>query len=114
MIKGIGIDIIEISRIDDSIQRFGKSFIDRIYTAEEQRRCDARTDKRFYYAGRWAAKEAVSKALGCGEKQSFNARIMLFIPFCVDKLVGKVCFVTDPLYYHIGAYIIERKKPIRP
>lgn len=66
MIKGIGIDIIEISRIDDSIKRFGKSFIDRIYTAEEQRRCDARTDKRFYYAGRWAAKEAVSKALGCG------------------------------------------------
>lgn len=66
MIKGIGIDIIEISRIDDSIQRFGDTFVNRIYTANEQQECAVRSDKRFYYAGRWAAKEAISKALGCG------------------------------------------------
>ena len=62
MIVGSGIDIIEISRIDDSIQRFGKTFLDRIYTSAEQKENASRT----YYAGRWAAKEAVSKALGCG------------------------------------------------
>lgn len=62
MIVGTGIDIIEISRIDESIQRFGKSFLDRIYTFEEQRE----NANSFYYAGRWAAKEAISKALGCG------------------------------------------------
>lgn len=66
MIRGIGIDIIEINRIDDSIQRFGDSFINRIYTVDEQKECASRSDKRFYYAGRWAAKEAISKALGCG------------------------------------------------
>ena len=62
MIINIGIDIIEISRIDDSVQRFGKSFLDRIYTPEEQ---NERAD-RSYFAGRWAAKEAIAKALGCG------------------------------------------------
>lgn len=66
MIRGIGIDIIEISRIEDSIQHFGSAFLDRIYTAAEQQECAERTDKRFYFAGRWAVKEAISKALGCG------------------------------------------------
>ncbi len=62
MIIGTGIDIIEISRIDNSIQRFGKDFLDRIYTPAEQKQNAERT----YYAGRWAAKEAISKALGSG------------------------------------------------
>lgn len=62
MIIGTGIDIIEINRIDDSVQRFGKAFLDRIYTAAEQHEHSERT----YFAGRWAAKEAVSKALGTG------------------------------------------------
>lgn len=62
MIIGTGIDIIEISRIDDSISRFGKAFLNRIYTAAEQREHAEKT----YFAGRWAAKEAISKALGCG------------------------------------------------
>ena len=62
MIIGIGIDIIEINRIDDSVQRFGKAFLDRIYSAKEQQERSERT----YFAGRWAAKEAMAKALGCG------------------------------------------------
>ena len=66
MIKSIGIDIIEISRIEESIRRFDSAFINRIYTPAEQQECASRSDKRFYYAGRWAAKEAISKALGCG------------------------------------------------
>lgn len=66
MIVATGIDIIEISRIDDSIARFGKNFLDRIYTAAEQAEYSKRNDSRSFYAGRWAAKEAISKALGCG------------------------------------------------
>lgn len=62
MIIGTGIDIIEINRIDDSVQRFGQTFLDRIYTAAEQ----AERTERTYFAGRWAAKEAISKALGTG------------------------------------------------
>jgi holo-[acyl-carrier protein] synthase len=62
MILGLGIDIIEISRIDDSIRKFAEAFTDRIYTVNEQHERADRT----YFAGRWAAKEAVSKALGCG------------------------------------------------
>lgn len=66
MIIGSGIDIIEIRRIGDSIQRFGKSFLDRIFTAREQEEGVVRGGAETYYAGRWAAKEALSKALGCG------------------------------------------------
>lgn len=66
MIIAVGIDIIEIDRIDDSVKKFGKSFLNRIYTHAEQSECANRNDVRTYYAGRWAAKEAVSKALGCG------------------------------------------------
>ena len=66
MIIAVGIDIIEIERIDDSIKRFGQNFLDRIYTAAEQTEYASRRDSRSFYAGRWAAKEAISKALGCG------------------------------------------------
>lgn len=66
MINGIGIDLVEIQRIRQMIQRFGHSFLNRVYTAAEQREAGYRQDPAAYYAGRWAAKEALSKALGCG------------------------------------------------
>lgn len=66
MIIAVGIDIIEIERIDDSIKRFDKNFLDRIYTPAEQAEYASRRESRSFYAGRWAAKEAISKALGCG------------------------------------------------
>lgn len=62
MIIGIGIDIIEISRIEEAVETFGKAFMNRIYTSAEQQQ---NTEKN-YFAGRWAAKEAISKALRCG------------------------------------------------
>ena len=67
MIVGIGTDIVEIGRLKASIERYGAHFLDHIYTQEEQAAAVSRGENRFaFYAGRWAAKEAVSKMLGTG------------------------------------------------
>jgi holo-[acyl-carrier protein] synthase len=58
-----GVDLVEISRIRDAIERHGKRFIERIYTQAEQLECDGRISS---LAARFAAKEAAAKALGCG------------------------------------------------
>jgi holo-[acyl-carrier protein] synthase len=59
LIEGIGVDIIEIERIAESIKR--PRFRERIFTEAEREYCDASPER---YAGRFAAKEAVAKALG--------------------------------------------------
>ena len=62
-----GIDMVEIQRIKDSIQRYGDNFVRRIFTDEEIKYCESRKNGRYEsYAARFAAKEAVSKALGTG------------------------------------------------
>jgi holo-[acyl-carrier protein] synthase len=66
MIIGIGNDLINISRIERIIERFGDRFIQRIFTEEEQIKSEKRTLKIASYAKRFAAKEACSKALGSG------------------------------------------------
>jgi holo-[acyl-carrier protein] synthase len=66
MILGIGNDIIDIRRIEKSINRFGDRFLSRIFTATERKRSDRRAHRAASYAKRFAAKEACSKALGTG------------------------------------------------
>jgi len=66
MIVGIGIDIAEVPRIRQSIERFGKRFVERIFTDGEQRYCDSKANRMERYAARFAAKEAAMKALGTG------------------------------------------------
>jgi holo-[acyl-carrier protein] synthase len=66
MIIGIGSDIIDIRRIERSLDRFGRRFIDRIFTAVEQRKSEGRAQRAASYAKRFAAKEACAKALGTG------------------------------------------------
>ena len=63
MLTGIVNDITECARIQKAIERHGDSFLAHFLTAREQAESDGRLS---YYAGRWAAKEAISKALGCG------------------------------------------------
>ncbi len=63
---GIGTDIIECDRIDRMVQRHGDHFVQRVYTAEEVRYCSSHRCADQHYAGRWAAKEAVLKAIGTG------------------------------------------------
>src|SRR6201998_514375 len=66
MIVGTGIDIAEVPRIRESIERFGQRFLDRIYTDGEQRYCDSKANREERDAARFAAKEAAMKALGTG------------------------------------------------
>ncbi|MBQ7650546.1 MAG: holo-ACP synthase [Victivallales bacterium] len=67
MIVGVGTDIVEIARLKASIERYGAHFLDHIYTVAEQAVAESKGEQRFaYYAGRWAAKEAVSKVFGTG------------------------------------------------
>jgi holo-[acyl-carrier protein] synthase len=63
MILRTGVDLIEISRIEEVIARHGKHYLERIYTASELEQCGKNVES---LAGRFAAKEAVSKALGTG------------------------------------------------
>ena len=58
-----GVDLIDIERIREAIERHGERFVARIFTEAEQRDCGGRVSS---LAARFAAKEAVSKALGCG------------------------------------------------
>jgi holo-[acyl-carrier protein] synthase len=69
-VKALGLDVIEIDRIAQAIERHGERFLDRVYTDEERRTADdeGRAAAQFY-AGRFAAKEAVLKALGTGYAQ---------------------------------------------
>jgi holo-[acyl-carrier protein] synthase len=66
VILGLGSDLIDIRRIEQTIERFGERFLDRIFTEAERRKCDLRADRAGSYARRFAAKEACSKALGTG------------------------------------------------
>lgn len=66
MIKGIGNDIIEVKRIKSIIDRYQNRFLKRIFTPYEQNYCLAKKEPSLHFAGRFAAKEAIVKALGTG------------------------------------------------
>jgi holo-[acyl-carrier protein] synthase len=66
MIVGTGIDIAEVPRIAESIERFGDRFLRRIYTEGEIQYCASKANRVERYAARFAAKEAAMKALGTG------------------------------------------------
>ena len=66
MIVGTGIDITEVPRIRESIERFGVRFLHRVFTEGEIRYCDSKANRFERYAARFAAKEAGMKALGTG------------------------------------------------
>lgn len=67
MILGLGIDVIEVKRVEASLARFPERFEKRVFTAAEREYCRARKSKAAEsFALRWAAKEAVAKAMGTG------------------------------------------------
>lgn len=65
-IIGIGIDLIENARVRESLEKFGERFKKRVFLPGERAYCDAIALPHVHYAGRFAAKEAVSKAFGTG------------------------------------------------
>lgn len=101
MIEGIGTDIIEIKRIRESIHRRGDAFIHKIFTLDERKYCQTYKDPIPHYAGRFAAKEAIAKALGLGigkklgfqdiniKKDSSGKPIVHFSPSFKKKLGAK-------------------------
>lgn len=66
MIIGIGTDVVSIQRIEKAVQRFGERFIKKVFTDKEAVVCKEGKDPAPYLAARFAAKEAVLKALGTG------------------------------------------------
>ncbi|MHB1034945.1 MAG: holo-ACP synthase [Pirellulales bacterium] len=73
-VLGIGTDIIECLRIARMIERHGELFIDRVYTTSEIEYCRSRKQATQHFAGRWAAKEAILKALGTGWRKGISWR----------------------------------------
>lgn len=76
MILGLGNDIIDIRRIEKTIERFGDRFLDRVFTDTERRKSDRRATRAASYAKRFAAKEACAKALGTGFRKGVYWRDM--------------------------------------
>lgn len=66
MIVGTGIDIVEVPRVEAAIARFGKRFLERIFTPDEVRYCSSKPNAGERFAARFAAKEAALKAIGTG------------------------------------------------
>ena len=72
MIIGSGIDLVEIGRIQQSVDRYGQRFLDRVYTGAEQAYCLRKKKAGESLAARFAAKEAGAKALGTGISYGVN------------------------------------------
>ena len=95
-IYGIGIDIVETERIEDSVAEFGERFLNRLFTEKEQAYCDKMRFSAPHYAARFAGKEAVAKCFGTGIGESLGwtdveiLRDELGKPFVVLSGEGKV------------------------
>ena len=76
MILGIGNDLVDIRRVQKSLERFGDRFVQRIFTATEQEKSEKRRYCAASYAKRFASKEACSKALGTGFRKGVYWRDM--------------------------------------
>jgi len=72
MVKGIGIDIIEVARIKSMMEKYGDKFFQRILTENEIAYCKKFVNSEVHFAGRFASKEAYSKAIGTGISKDFK------------------------------------------
>jgi holo-[acyl-carrier protein] synthase len=74
VIVGIGIDVVEVARLAEALNRQGDSFVERVFTDRERAACDSRADRVLALAARFAAKEACLKALGTGWAEGLGFR----------------------------------------
>ncbi len=72
MVFGVGIDIIEIERIKKSVERFGDTFLNKIFTSTELAYSLSKKNKYQHLAARFAAKEAIAKALSTSDRNGFR------------------------------------------
>ena len=101
MVKGLGNDIIKIERIARSIQRHGHVFLSKIFTPKEIAYCARYTQAERHYAGRFAAKEAVVKALGTGFRQGIT---WLDIEILNDDLGKPKAFFSERMRTLFGQF----------
>jgi holo-[acyl-carrier protein] synthase len=74
MIVGMGVDIVEVARVEAAIRRRGRAFLERVFTPREITYCERHRDKFERYAARFASKEAAMKALGTGWRRGVRWR----------------------------------------
>tara|TARA_A100001011_G_C13784432_1_gene624459 strand:+ start:75 stop:467 length:393 start_codon:yes stop_codon:yes gene_type:complete len=90
LIVGVGIDLINIHRIQKVLDRFGSRFENKVFSSEEINRSRRKYDKASSYAKRWAAKEACSKALGIGLRMGISWKEMNIINLESGKPLLKI------------------------
>jgi len=103
VIIGIGSDLCDISRIEQTLARFGERFTQRVFTVEEHRKAEGRANMAATYAKRFAAKEACAKALGTG----FNRGVFM-------KDMGVVNLRSGAPTLNLEGGALERLKAITP
>ena len=84
MIIGLGSDLCDITRVEQTLARFGERFITRVFTPEERRKAESRAHQAATYAKRFAAKEACAKALGTG----FNRGVFMKDMGVINQMSG--------------------------
>jgi holo-[acyl-carrier protein] synthase len=104
MIKGLGNDIIAIERIENVIERHGQRFLDRTFTSNEQEYCKRHKESVRHFAGRFAAKEAVVKALGTGFRDEVD---FLEIEIINDDLGKPLVNVSPKITDLVGTVTIS-------
>ncbi len=129
MIHGIGIDIVEIDRIEQAYRQLGERFVKRLLTQEEQSVFNQRVEKKFsrglsFLATRFAAKEAFAKAMGCGVGETLGFQSLAILnnqegaPYCCffgqleqnmlrEQLKAKIS-LADEVHYAIADVVIYR------
>jgi holo-[acyl-carrier protein] synthase len=80
MIVSIGIDIVEVERVERAVERHGSRFLEKIFTQPEIAYCDSKAARFVHFAGRFAAKESAMKALGTGWGQGVSWREVEILP----------------------------------
>jgi len=103
VIIGIGSDLCDISRIEQTLARFGERFTQRVFTVEERRKAEGRANMAATYAKRFAAKEACAKALGTG----FNRGVFM-------KDMGVINLRSGAPTLKLDGGALERLKAITP
>ncbi|HXF47314.1 MAG TPA: holo-ACP synthase [Burkholderiaceae bacterium] len=107
MIYGTGADVVEIARVEAALRRFGRRFAERVLGPQELQRFDARSARAAarglaFLATRFAAKEAVAKALGLGMRQPMSWRAVEIL----NEASGRPIAVTHGA---LAAYVAARK-----
>jgi holo-[acyl-carrier protein] synthase len=124
VIVGIGVDIAETARVEKLIAKYGQRFARRILTADELLEFDRRKHSSSYLATRFAAKEAVAKALGTGIGEQFGFHsiqvdndaqgkpLLRFMDSAVDLIAGlninnAMISLSDEKHYVVAMVVLE-------